>query len=89
MVSQTLYSSKSDEWSTPSALYDALDAEFGFTLDPCSTEDNHKCNTYYTKEQDGLKMSWGGVGYSVTRRILISVRGLRRRFVSHGKTIRL
>ena len=27
-----LYSSKSDEWSTPKALFDELNEEFGFTL---------------------------------------------------------
>jgi len=60
MVSKTLYSSNSDEWATPQGIYDSLDMEFGFTLDPCATKENHKCNVYYTKEQDGLKMHWGG-----------------------------
>jgi hypothetical protein len=26
------YSSKSDDWATPQALFDELDAEFGFTI---------------------------------------------------------
>lgn len=43
-----LYSSKSDEWSTPKALFDELDEEFEFTLDPCSTDNNHLCDKYYT-----------------------------------------
>ena len=34
------YSSKSDEWSTPKELFDELNEEFGFTLDPCSTMKN-------------------------------------------------
>lgn len=55
-----LYSKKSDEWDTPKALYETLDAEFNFNLDPCSTDENHKCDRYFTKEQDGLKMPWGG-----------------------------
>lgn len=52
--------SKTDSWSTPQDLYDALDAEFHFTLDPCADEHNHKCAMYFTKEQDGLLQSWEG-----------------------------
>ena len=54
------YSSKSDEWPTPKALFDELNEEFGFTLDPCSTSDNHLCDKYYTIHEDGLEQSWGG-----------------------------
>lgn len=56
-----MFSSKSNEWATPSALYEQLNALFGpFTLDPCSTEENHKCRTFYTIEQNGLDQDWGG-----------------------------
>lgn len=44
-----LFSSNSDEWETPKSVFDALDAEFNFTLDPCATEENHKCDLYFTK----------------------------------------
>lgn len=54
------YSSASNEWATPQALYDALNREFQFTLDPCSTHDNHKCETYYTIEDNGLAKDWAG-----------------------------
>lgn len=53
-------SSNSDEWSTPSWLFDCLDAEFHFDLDPCATDDNHLCDRYFTKEQDGLLQEWSG-----------------------------
>lgn len=56
---QVLMSSASEEWATPQEFYDALNAEFDFTLDPCATEENHKCERYFTQEQDGLKMDWG------------------------------
>lgn len=62
MKTEVLWSSKSDEWSTPQYLFDELDREFHFTLDPCADAENHKCDRYYTKEQDGLKQSWGGGG---------------------------
>lgn len=66
---QTLFSSASEEWETPQAFYDELNAEFGFTLDPCATDENHKCENYFTRDQDGLKMDWGGKEYFATRRM--------------------
>ena len=54
------FSSKTGEWETPQALFDALDAEFHFTLDPCATPENAKCGRYFTKEIDGLAQSWAG-----------------------------
>ena len=53
-------SSKSEEWSTPQYIFDELNAELNFNLDPCATDDNHKCLAYFTKEDDGLSKSWGG-----------------------------
>jgi phage N-6-adenine-methyltransferase len=53
-----MYSSATPEWSTPQAVYDALNAEFDFTLDPCATNDNHKCAKWFTQADDGLSQSW-------------------------------
>lgn len=61
MISTVLYSSKSDEWSTPDDFFQMLDSEFHFNLDPCATPENHKCEKYYTKEQNGLTKPWGGL----------------------------
>lgn len=63
-MNSVMFSSKSDEWSTPKEVFDLLDQEFNFNLDPCANTDNHKCDKYFTKEDDGLSMSWGG-GYTV------------------------
>ena len=54
------FSSKSNEWGTPQDLFDRLNDEFAFTLDPCASKENHKCDKYYTIEDDGLKQDWGG-----------------------------
>ena len=51
---------RGDDWQTPQDLFDERNEEFGFTLDPCADDLNHKCPKYYTKEDDGLKQSWGG-----------------------------
>jgi site-specific DNA-methyltransferase (adenine-specific) len=60
MNQKALFSSQNPSWSTPQELFDEMDAEFGFTLDPCADDDNHKCGRYYTKEQDGLAQDWSG-----------------------------
>lgn len=56
-----MYMSKSNEWATPQDFFDELDKEFHFNLDPCATDENHKCERYYTKADDGLSKDWGGV----------------------------
>lgn len=53
-------SSDSSEWRTPDDLFQQLDAEFHFTLDPCSTDENAKCERHFTKQDDGLSQNWGG-----------------------------
>lgn len=49
---------QSDEWATPQDLFDALNAEFGFTLDVCAGADNHKCAVWISKEVDALSRPW-------------------------------
>ena len=58
--SDVIFSRKSDEWATPQHLFDSLNEEFHFDLDPCATEQNHKCEKYFTLDQNGLEKSWGG-----------------------------
>ena len=60
---EPLTSSQSDEWTTPEWIFKQLDDEFGFNLDPCCTHDSALCERHYTKEEDGLKKSWGGLPY--------------------------
>jgi phage N-6-adenine-methyltransferase len=52
------YSSDTPEWATPKELFDRLNAEFRFTLDPCCTHENAKCEKHYTASEDGLSKSW-------------------------------
>ena len=60
MNTKLMFSSKTDEWETPQTFYEMLNKEFGFTLDPCSTDDNCKCSRHFTKADNGLDQSWGG-----------------------------
>ena len=54
------YSSKSSEWETPRSLFDILNNQYNFSLDPCCTEVNRLCEKFYTKEKNGLAQSWAG-----------------------------
>ena len=57
-----MMTSNSDEWTTPSALFRALDRRFGFELDPAATKENALCPMYFTKEDSGLLKSRTGCG---------------------------
>lgn len=52
------FSSATDLWATPQHVFDALDAEFGFSLDVCATAANAKCSRFFTAAEDGLSQSW-------------------------------
>ena len=58
-MDKVIFSSASDEWATPQDFFDKLNEEFRFTLDPCANAENHKCDKYFTKEQNGLVQDWG------------------------------
>ena len=52
--------SGNDEWATPQDVFNKLNAEFSFDLDPCATAANAKCLRYFTEEDDGLVQPWTG-----------------------------
>ena len=60
MNSRLMFSSKSNEWETPQAVFDMLNDESHFTLDPCATHLNAKCEKHFTIDEDGLKQDWRG-----------------------------
>ena len=60
MNNDLMFSSATDEWYTPIEFFNQLDSEFHFNLDPCATDQNHKCKHYFTREIDGLSKKWGG-----------------------------
>ena len=57
-LQKAMVSSKSNEWITPKDFFNELDKEFNFTLDPCSTDENHKCEKYFTIKDNGLDQDW-------------------------------
>lgn len=59
MNTDVLFSSKSEEWETPDALFRILDERYGpFDLDAAATAANAKCARYLTKEDDALSVPW-------------------------------
>jgi site-specific DNA-methyltransferase (adenine-specific) len=52
------FSSDTNEWATPQALYETYHARWNFTLDPCCTHENAKCKKHYTKAENGLAQDW-------------------------------
>ena len=59
-MDKALLSTGKDDWETPKDFYEKLDNEFHFTLDPCCTHENAKCEKHYTQDDDGLSRDWGG-----------------------------
>lgn len=57
-LSHALFASGSQEWETPQALFDALNAEFDFDVDVCATPANAKCEMFWTKEHNALAQWW-------------------------------
>jgi phage N-6-adenine-methyltransferase len=58
MAMRALLTSQTTEWATLPELFAALQFEFQFSLDPCSTHANAKCHLHFTKREDGLKQDW-------------------------------
>lgn len=57
MLNKGMFTSKTDMRATPQDFFDNLNKEFRFTLDPCATPENAKCEKYFTVEDDGLSKS--------------------------------
>lgn len=55
------FSSATDQWATPQALFDEIAQEFNFETDVCALPSSAKCKNYFTPEDDGLSQEWRGV----------------------------
>ena len=52
-MNRILFKSEKQNWKTPKAFYQALDAEFRFDFDPCPPKPDF----------DGLSIEWGAVNF--------------------------
>lgn len=71
MNTEVMFSTGNNNWSTPQSFFDRLNSVFHFTLDPCADDMNHKCDQYYTEQDDGLAKNWGGKQFFVILHILV------------------
>lgn len=62
-MKRVLFSRQSDTWETPAALFDVLDAEFGFELDAAATSQTAKVRPFLTPADDALACDWRGDGH--------------------------
>ena len=60
IITSGMFTSRTDEWSTPQWLFDQLDKIYHFGLDVCALPENAKCENYFTPEDDGLSKEWTG-----------------------------
>jgi site-specific DNA-methyltransferase (adenine-specific) len=58
---QLMFSSKTDDWATPTEFFEKLNWRFGpFDLDACASIHNTKCANFFTEAEDGLSKDWEG-----------------------------
>lgn len=53
-----MFSSEIDNWATPQDFFDKLNQKYNFNLDPCADKKNHKCEKFFTKEDNWLLKNW-------------------------------
>tara|TARA_R110002012_G_scaffold260756_1_gene442489 strand:- start:2497 stop:3063 length:567 start_codon:yes stop_codon:yes gene_type:complete len=58
-ISSDLDADMKNSWGTDPVIFNAMNKEFNFSLDAAANDQNHKCNMYFTKENNALEMNWG------------------------------
>lgn len=53
------YNGNGRDWETPPEVYDPLNKEFKFTLDPCATKKSAKAPLFFDEKMNGLDQDWG------------------------------
>ena len=59
-MDKVLFSSDRMDWETPSGLFNELNTIYEFDIDVAASEKNHKCESYFTKEDNALDQVWEG-----------------------------
>jgi phage N-6-adenine-methyltransferase len=48
-----------DLWRTPKEVFKYFNDRYDFECDVAASDDNHLCDSYYTKKDDALTVDWG------------------------------
>lgn len=59
-IGSNSFKSDSIEYSTPQKLFEFMDGQYHFERDVCASEQNRKCDLYFTKDEDALTKEWLG-----------------------------
>lgn len=58
LISSDMDQDLKNSWATDPRIFRAMDKEFNFALDAAANDTNHKCEFYFTKEDDALDIDW-------------------------------
>jgi len=58
-VKQSWFNRDKTNYETPDNIFNPLNEKYHFTLDVAADNENHKCDNYYSQEDDGLNKDWG------------------------------
>ncbi|SPE08074.1 DNA N-6-adenine-methyltransferase (Dam) [Lactiplantibacillus plantarum] len=61
MINQALFTSNKEDWETPQDFFKKLDDEYHFEWDLAASDDNAKCDCYFTRDDNSLKQDWSGL----------------------------
>lgn len=54
------FSSTKQDWETPEALFKTVNVRYNLDFDLAASEENTKCDEYFTREDDALSREWSG-----------------------------
>lgn len=63
MITEGMFTSKSEMWETPQMFFNELNKKYHFTTDVCAIAENAKCKHFYSPEDNGLIQEWSGTCY--------------------------
>ncbi len=61
-MNKGLLTNNSNEWETPTDLFNELNAKYHFGLDACATKENALCDKFFTIKENALWQDWSGFG---------------------------
>lgn len=61
MINKALFTSNKEDWETPQDFYDRLNAKYHFEWDLAASDDNAKCDNYFTRDDNSLEQDWEGL----------------------------
>lgn len=60
MINSGMMSSNSEDWRTPTDLFNKINAIWLLDTDVCASDENALLNNHWTKDDDCLKQDWTG-----------------------------